>query len=115
MRSLALRVPHTEVVPVRHAEQVAAAIEPVGAPSVVAVVRDPGRHPCRHALAAAADVVVDVGWPATLPEGVPAVRTRGIATPLLAAANVLASRRLELSVTCAGPLAVHYRWPSVRR
>jgi beta-N-acetylhexosaminidase len=58
---------------------------------VVVVVRDPQRHTWQRALLAAAAehrnaVVVDVGWPTDLPAGMPAIRTRGIAPGLLAAA-----------------------------
>lgn len=65
--------------------------------SLVVVVRDPLRHRWQRALldSAAAHpsaVVVDVGWPTDLPAGVPAIRTRGVAPGLLAAAaTVLAS------------------------
>ncbi len=66
--------------------------------SLVAVIRDLGRHGWQQSviLAAAAHriergdaVLVDVGWPAELPEvvaGLPLLRTRGIAPGLLAAA-----------------------------
>jgi beta-N-acetylhexosaminidase len=65
--------------------------------SLVIVVRDPVRHGWQKALlevavAHPAAVVVDVGWPADLPDALPAVRTRGIAPGLLAAAaEVLAA------------------------
>jgi beta-N-acetylhexosaminidase len=57
----------------------------------VVVVRDPIRHAWqRDVIAVAAThgdaVIVDIGWPADLPPDVPAVRTRGIAPALLAAA-----------------------------
>jgi beta-N-acetylhexosaminidase len=39
-----------------------------------------------------AALVVDVGWPAPLPEGLPVIRTRGVAPGLLtAAAELLAA------------------------
>ena len=64
---------------------------------LVVVVRDPLRHPWQTALLAAASdhpaaVVVDVGWPSELSEGLPAVRTRGIAPALLNAAADLLTR-----------------------
>ena len=70
----------------------AARIESVPGRTLVAVVRDPMRHPWQAALISQADVVVDVGWPTDLPAGVPVVRTRGVAPGLLAAAaDVLAN------------------------
>jgi beta-N-acetylhexosaminidase len=60
--------------------------------TVVAVVRDPLRHPWQSALMTRADVVVDVGWPTDAPANLPVVRTRGVAPDLLrAAADLLAS------------------------
>jgi beta-N-acetylhexosaminidase len=65
---------------------------------LVCVIRDPSRNPwqesvlavaARHAAAGGPVVLVDVGWPAQLPEQVadlPIVRTRGIAPGLLDAA-----------------------------
>jgi beta-N-acetylhexosaminidase len=65
---------------------------------LVCVLRDPSRNPWqesvlavagRHAAAGEPVVLVDVGWPARLPEpaaGLPIVRTRGIAPGLLDAA-----------------------------
>jgi beta-N-acetylhexosaminidase len=77
---LAQRVPGTETI---------RATGPLDVPprrDVVVVVRDPQRHEWQRVLVAAADVLVDAGWPAELPEGVPAIRTRGVAPGLLAAA-----------------------------
>jgi beta-N-acetylhexosaminidase len=62
------------------------AVPPASGRTLVAVLRDPVRHPWQHALLAGADVVVDVGWPAELPRDAPLVRTRGVAPGLLAAA-----------------------------
>jgi beta-N-acetylhexosaminidase len=71
---------------------------------LVCVIRDPNRHrwqlpvieaAVQHAAAGYPVVLVDVGWPAELPEpaaGLPVVRTRGIAPGLLdAAADLLIS------------------------
>jgi beta-N-acetylhexosaminidase len=53
----------------------------------VIVVRDPNRHPWQQQLLRCpAAVIVDVGWPADVPAGVPVLRTRGVAPGLLAAA-----------------------------
>jgi beta-N-acetylhexosaminidase len=52
---------------------------------VVLVVRDPQRATWQLPMIARAAVVVDCGWPALI-AGVPVVRTRGIAPPLLRAA-----------------------------
>jgi beta-N-acetylhexosaminidase len=73
---------------------------------LVCVIRDPNRHrwqlaviaaAARHAAAGHPVVLVDVGWPAELPEpaaGLPVVRTRGIAPGLLdAAADLLVPSR----------------------
>jgi len=87
--ALAERVPDVQ------AAQVTTADPPVardGGRTLVAVVRDPVRHPWQDALVAAADIVVDVGWPTELPRDVPLVRTRGVAPGLLAAAaDILAN------------------------
>lgn len=83
------RDPDTSAVQVHDAEQVEATLRDTRERSVVVVVRDPARHAWQQALIAAADVVVDVGWPAKLPSDVPIVRTRGIAPDLLAAAAEL--------------------------
>jgi beta-N-acetylhexosaminidase len=62
---------------------------------MIAVVRDPIRYPWQRTVIEVAAmhgnaVIVDVGWPADLPD-VPVVRTRGIAPGLLdAAVSVLA-------------------------
>ncbi|HJQ43569.1 MAG TPA: glycoside hydrolase family 3 N-terminal domain-containing protein, partial [Jatrophihabitantaceae bacterium] len=61
-------------------------VESVPGRTLVAVVRDPLRHPWQAALVERADVVVDVGWPADLATRAPVVRTRGVAPGLLAAA-----------------------------
>jgi beta-N-acetylhexosaminidase len=74
----------------------AAAEAATGGRSLVAVIRDPSRNRWQGAVieAAAAHqhergdaVLVDVGWPAELPQltGLPVLRTRGIAPGLLAA------------------------------
>ncbi len=74
--------------PVQPAELLAAA----SGRSLVCVVRDPLRNAWQQDVLTAARqfggavVVVDVGWPAELPEGLPVVRTRGIAPGLLTAA-----------------------------
>jgi beta-N-acetylhexosaminidase len=65
--------------------------------SLVMLIRDPGRLPWQRSLVDAARrrgdcVLVDAGWPAQLPPGIPIIRTRGIAPGLLsAAARVLAA------------------------
>jgi beta-N-acetylhexosaminidase len=68
---------------------------------LVCVIRDPSRHRwqlpvieavARRAAAGTPVVLVDVGWPAELPEsaaGLPVIRTRGIAPGLLSAAAEL--------------------------
>jgi beta-N-acetylhexosaminidase len=68
---------------------------------LVCVIRDPKRHrwqlpvlaaAAQHAAAGSPVVLVDVGWPAELPEpaaGLPIIRTRGIAPGLLDAATDL--------------------------
>jgi beta-N-acetylhexosaminidase len=87
--ALAERVPDVEAVRVTSADP---PVERAIGRTLVAVVRDPVRHPWQDALVAAADVVVDVGWPADLPRDVPLVRTRGVAPGLLAAAaDILAN------------------------
>ena len=58
---------------------------------VVLVVRDPQRATWQLPMIEQATVVVDCGWPAAI-DGVPVVRTRGVAPSLLrAAAHTLAS------------------------
>jgi beta-N-acetylhexosaminidase len=59
---------------------------------VVAVVRDPIRHTWQLDLLRHATVVVDVGWPVTLPGEVPVIRTRGVAPGLLDAAAATLTR-----------------------
>jgi beta-N-acetylhexosaminidase len=88
---LAKLIPGTEVV---------RATGPLDVPpsgDLVVVVRDPQRYDWQRALLdLPAAVVVDVGWPATLPGDVPVVRTRGVAPFLLAAAaDLLAGGRLQ--------------------
>jgi beta-N-acetylhexosaminidase len=83
---LAERIPGTEVQEVTGPTELA-----VGGRSLVVVVRDPNRHPWQWHLVEAARrhpsaVVVDVGWPAELPDEVAVVRTRGVAPGLLTAA-----------------------------
>jgi beta-N-acetylhexosaminidase len=76
---------------VRSVADVQAVVELARGRSLVAVVRDPMRHEWQAALLAAAvahpaAVIVDVGWPVELPAELPAIRTRGVAPGLLAAA-----------------------------
>jgi len=79
---LAARCPGTEAV-----AMTAGSPWPAVDRDVVLVVRDPHRHEWQQALLErAAAVIVDVGWPAELPTGVPVLRTRGVAPGLLAAA-----------------------------
>ncbi|MGH3420462.1 MAG: glycoside hydrolase family 3 N-terminal domain-containing protein, partial [Streptosporangiaceae bacterium] len=90
---LSRRVRSTEAVTVDGPESLAGLDARSRGRSLVVVVRDPGRHPWQQELVRLAErhpsgVVVDVGWPARLPRGLPAVRTRGIAPGLLEAAAV---------------------------
>ncbi len=87
--ALAERVPDVQWI---HMTSAGPPVAREGGRTLVAVVRDPARHPWQDALVAAADVVVDVGWPTELPRDVPLVRTRGVAPGLLAAgADILAN------------------------
>jgi len=89
---IAARVPGTETLTVDGpANPIPADDRPL-----VVVVRDPHRHPWQRAVLDAAvrhpdSVIIDAGWPAAdLPDGVPLVRTRGVAPGLFAAvADVL--------------------------
>ena len=92
---IAARVPGTETLTV---DGPTSAANPIRADdrSLVVVVRDPHRHPWQRAVLDAAmrhpdSVIIDAGWPADdLPDGVPLVRTRGVAPGLFAAvADVL--------------------------
>ncbi|MDQ2837092.1 MAG: glycoside hydrolase family 3 protein [Actinomycetota bacterium] len=95
---IAERVPDTEVLIVDSAVEVAEVRAAAQGRSLVAVVRDPGRNEWQQPviIAAAAHqaeradaVLVEVGWPAGLPEvaeSLPLIRTRGIAPGLLSAA-----------------------------
>jgi hypothetical protein len=77
---------------VHDAQAAAAAIRDAGGRQVVAVLRDPARHPWQLPLAKAAAVIVDVGWPVELGVEVAVVRTRGVAPGLLdGAARILAT------------------------
>ena len=89
-----LAEPLTQRVPGTEAIQATARVDVPTGRDLVVVVRDPQRHEWQRALLELpARVIVDVGWPAELPEGVPHVRTRGIAPALLAAAaDALAGR-----------------------
>jgi beta-N-acetylhexosaminidase len=90
-QALSATIADVDGVSVDGPDAVAAAVRGAGGRAIVAVVRDPERHPWQAELLKYATVVVDVGWPVELPNGVPAVRTRGIAPGLLeAAAEVLA-------------------------
>jgi beta-N-acetylhexosaminidase len=88
---LARRMPEVSARGVRSVADVQAVVELARGRSLVAVVRDPMRHEWQAALLAAAvahpaAVMVDVGWPVELPAELPAIRTRGVAPGLLAAA-----------------------------
>lgn len=92
---LAVRIPGTEAWAVDGPIDPLLVAQRAAGRSVVVVVRDPDRHGWQHdivraALALPGAVLVDVGWPAVLPDAA-LVRTRGIAPGLLvAAAEVLA-------------------------
>jgi beta-N-acetylhexosaminidase len=99
---LAVLVAGTEAVGVTDESSALAAVARAAGRSLVAVVRDPLRHPWQRELlrltSARADaVVVDVGWPAdndliglpTDEKTIPLVRTRGVAPGLLTAATAL--------------------------
>jgi beta-N-acetylhexosaminidase len=91
---LAPRVPGTTRLDVHNAIEATAAISTATGRSLVVVVRDPVRHEWQQAMVAGAHthpaaLVVDVGWPAPLPEGLPVIRTRGVAPGLLTAAAEL--------------------------
>jgi beta-N-acetylhexosaminidase len=94
---VAERIPGTEV---RTVDRAGAPPESGDRPLVL-VVRDPQRSPWQQDLLAGAArhrcaVVVDVGWPAPPPAGVPLIRTRGVAPGLLAAAaDLLAGRAVR--------------------
>jgi beta-N-acetylhexosaminidase len=88
---LAARVAGVESLAVGSRADAAQVLDRAGHRTLVVVVRDPLRHEWQDALVEAASmhpsaVIVDVGWPAELPAGVPVIRTRGIAPGLLAAA-----------------------------
>jgi beta-N-acetylhexosaminidase len=88
---LAARVGGVDAVALTGGSDLDSLVDRAAGRSLVLVVRDPHRHPwqCRAVEAAAAHrsaVVVDVGWPDTLPSQLPLIRTRGIAPGLLAAA-----------------------------
>jgi beta-N-acetylhexosaminidase len=95
---LAELVPGTEALPVTALIDPAAIAARARGRTLVAVVRDPARHPWQDAVLAAAQgqddaVVVDVGWPTVELAG-PMLRTRGVAPQLLrAAAATLAGGR----------------------
>jgi beta-N-acetylhexosaminidase len=88
-------VPGTEVVAVDGPLDVAVIADRARGRTLVAVIRDPARHPWQVAVLDAARghqeaVVVDVGWPTEEPD-VPTLRTRGVSPQLLrAAAETLA-------------------------
>ncbi|HKC26817.1 MAG TPA: glycoside hydrolase family 3 N-terminal domain-containing protein, partial [Jatrophihabitans sp.] len=91
---LAARVPGTTRLDVHDAGEAAAAIATASGRGLVVVVRDPLRHQWQQVLVDGvrthpAAVLVDVGWPAPLPEGLPMIRTRGVAPGLLGAAAEL--------------------------
>jgi beta-N-acetylhexosaminidase len=94
------RLPRSEVLIADGPEPLAGLAGQLANRALVAVVRDPSRHPWQHRLlelavqrhrAGAPTVLVDVGWPvfSAEPAGLPQVRTRGIAPGLLAAAAEL--------------------------
>jgi beta-N-acetylhexosaminidase len=90
--SLGSRIAGVDGVSVHDAQAAAAAIRDAGGRQVVAVLRDPARHPWQLPLAKAAAVIVDVGWPVELGVEVAVVRTRGVAPGLLdGAARILAT------------------------
>jgi beta-N-acetylhexosaminidase len=90
--ALGARVPDVASAPVSSADAAAAAVRRAGGRPIVAVLRDPVRHPWQQVLREHAAVVVDVGWPAEGCGGTPVVRTRGVAPGLLAAAAELLAR-----------------------
>ncbi|HEX4728922.1 MAG TPA: hypothetical protein VH298_14055, partial [Jatrophihabitans sp.] len=94
------RLPRSEVLIVEGPQSLAGLAETLNGRALVAVVRDPSRHPWQHRLLELAMelqngsvpvVLVDVGWPVDSADldGLPQVRTRGIAPGLLAAAAEL--------------------------
>jgi beta-N-acetylhexosaminidase len=94
---LAGLVPGTQVLTVSGPDDLAAIAPRSAGRSLVAVVRDPARHPWQQQVVAAAQahpaaVLVDVGWPAPSAPPLPAVRTRGVAPGLLAAAAAVLAR-----------------------
>jgi beta-N-acetylhexosaminidase len=78
--------------PVADAAAVAAAVRSAAGRPIVAVLRDPARHPWQLELARHAAVIVDVGWPGEPVGAAPVVRTRGVAPGLLAAAADLLAK-----------------------
>jgi len=91
------RLPRSEVLIADGPESLARLDGLLNGRALVAVIRDPSRHPWQRRLldlaserqrAGAPTVLVDVGWPVESAEldGVPQLRTRGIAPGLLAAA-----------------------------
>jgi beta-N-acetylhexosaminidase len=88
---LAALVRGTQVLTVRGPDDLAAIAPRSAGRSLVAVVRDPARYPWQQQVVAAAQahpaaVLVDVGWPGPSAPQLPAIRTRGVAPGLLAAA-----------------------------
>jgi beta-N-acetylhexosaminidase len=92
---IAALVPDTEVVHVDGSTDLAEIARRARGRSAVVVLRDPVRHPWQlRLLRLPPAVVVDVGWPSDLPVGLPAVRTRGVAPGLLAAAALRLAGRV---------------------
>ena len=95
------RAPGTEVLLVEGAIEADPLRPAASGRGLVCVIRDPSRHRwqlpvieavARQAAAGTPVVLVDVGWPAELPDsaaGLPVIRTRGIAPGLLSAAAEL--------------------------
>lgn len=98
---LARRLRGVDHVDVHAAAEAASIAERSADRGLVVVVRDPARHEWQRELLEIATahpraVVVDVGWPTEHTAGSAAIRTRGIAPPLLAAAaDLLSGARLE--------------------
>jgi beta-N-acetylhexosaminidase len=90
---LAALLPDTEVVAVHSDPDATVLTRAAAGRDLVVVVRDPDRHAWQQPLLRLpAAVIVDVGWPSRLPDGIPVIRTRGVAPGLLTAvADALAA------------------------
>jgi beta-N-acetylhexosaminidase len=91
---------HVECHAVRGAAEASAAAGVGRDRALLAVVRDPDRHPWQQDVLAAAAahpaaLVIDVGWPGPTAPRVPTLRTRGVAPGLLAAAAALVAARVR--------------------